>query len=1042
MNKRILVSILVFGFAVVFHGCQKQVVSGQTGRFTSLAEVKALFTNPPMEYRTAPFWVWHDKVSKKEIDLQLEDFKSKGIGGVFIHPRYGLITEYLSDEWFDLIQYAVAKAQELGMHVWIYDENSFPSGFAGGHVPAQMPESWNKGQGLLLEKANHIPADSAAQYAVILKKAGDSYVTITDPASETGQGDYYLFKLTFYEKTKWYAGYSYVDLIYPGVTEKFIDITMSGYEKSVGAEFGKTVRGVFTDEPNISTPGGENCMRWTPDLFERFRERWGYDLKTNLPSLFEETGDWRHVRHNYYATLLELFINRWSKPWYKYTQAHDLDWTGHYWEHGWPSPQEGSDNMAMYAWHQQPAIDALFNTYSDQGDQFGNTRIVKELSSVVNQLDRHRALSETYGAAGWELSFEDMKRLGDWEYVLGVNFMNQHLSYMTLMGDRKHDFPQSFSYHAPWWDSYKSLADYYARLSLALSSGQQVNRILVLEPTTSAWMYYSPSTSHKRFREIGNSFRDFINTLEKYQIEYDLGCENIIQTRGKVKDGKWLVGQRAYDIVVFPPGMDNIDTKTFSLCQKFLDQGGKILSFERPAGYIDGQKSNDYIELGKSYYASRWQEFDTLNKDARALLAEPDIAFDQPEKCNGYLFHQRRVFADGQLLFLVNSSLEKACIGKFQIKGANVQELDALTGVIKPYPAQQNGDLLTISYSLPPANSLLLAVSNTGTLEAIPAPVTTASQVANVGGITIKRLKPNALTLDYCTLKTGGQVYENIYFYTASFKIFQQHGLPDNPWVSSSQYKTELLDKDTFAADTGFEAVFPFVVDGSFHPEGLRAVVERPGLFKVAINDQPLQPLPNEWALDRSFGVYDLSGLVKPGVNTITVSCKPMSIHAELEPVYLLGEFGLQSTQHGWKLVKPETLNFGSWKEQGLPFYADGVAYSKTFSLSSGFKYTVNLNKWVGSVASVQVNGADAGIIGWQPYTVDISSLVKDGENQVTVVVYGTLKNLLGPHHNVRNRGIVTPWSFKYAPDIQPQGADYDLLAYGLLNDFQLLAIK
>ena len=166
--------------------------------------------------------------------------------------------------------------------------------------------------------------------------------------------------------------------------------------------------------------------------------------------------------------------------------------------------------MAMYAYFQQPGVDMLFNTMDRDSTQFGNVRAVKELSSAANQFGRTRTLSETYGAAGWELRFEDMKRLGDWEYALGVNLMNQHLSYMTLAGDRKHDFPQSFGEYDSWWPYYRTLADYYGRLSLALASGKQKNRILVIEPTTTAWMEYSPSARRPTgWIKWGTDFRSF-----------------------------------------------------------------------------------------------------------------------------------------------------------------------------------------------------------------------------------------------------------------------------------------------------------------------------------------------------------------------------------------------------------------------------------------------------------------------------------------------------------------------------------------------------
>lgn len=140
-----------------------------------------------------------------------------------------------------------------------------------------------------------------------------------------------------------------------------------------------------------------------------------------------------------------MFVDRWAKPMSAYCDRKGMLWTGHYWEHDWPSMYQGGDNMAMYAWHQMPAIDMLFNQYNDQSPQaqFGNVRAVKELRSAANQTGCVRTLSETYGGGGWDETFRDFKRLGDWEYALGVNFMNQHLSHMTIAGARKYDYPRS-----------------------------------------------------------------------------------------------------------------------------------------------------------------------------------------------------------------------------------------------------------------------------------------------------------------------------------------------------------------------------------------------------------------------------------------------------------------------------------------------------------------------------------------------------------------------------------------------------------------------
>jgi hypothetical protein len=1003
----------------------------------SVAQLKKLFANPPVEYSTSPFLVWNGEVTESEIDKHLAAFHDQGVRSVFIHPRPGLITPYLSDRWFALCRYTVDQAKKLGMEVWLYDENSYPSGFAGGHVPAEMPESWNEGVGLVLRRVKELKLDPAKKYPVILRRDGEAFrdVTSTAAALNASPGDFYLFELAFYDKRAWHGGFSYVDLIRPGVTEKFIELTMRGYEKTLGADLGGRVPGIFTDEPNIIPPPGKPSMRWTPDLFAQFEMRWGYDLRPQLPSLFEETGAWRKVRHNYYSTLLDLFIDRWAKPWFDYTEKRGIQWTGHYWEHGWPNPQHGPDNMALYAWFHVPGIDMLFNQFAEGVNaQFGNVRSVKELSSVANQMGRRRTLSETYGGASWELRFEDMKRLGDWEYALGVNFMNQHLAFGTLAGARKHDYPQSFTYHEPWWKHYHVLAGYFARLSLALSSGEQINGILVLEPTSTGWLYASLGAANPRLMENGRAFQEFLNGLESEQVEYDLGSENILRDRAKVSGANLVVGQRPYGVVALPPGTENLDAATVKLLAAFLKGGGKVLAFVDPPRYVNGAESDEVRKLAAEYPSS-WLKAETK------VLGSPDFEIARDSTAKGKLFHQRRTLDGGQIVFLVNSSLEERAAGSLKAGGRSVTTLDLFTGKIEPYPARISGSMVAADFELPPAGSLLLLVSKAGQPAPKPALQAAGRAVAAAGEISVKRLAPNTLALDYCDLKLGDQVERGLYYYVAQERIFKHHGLGTNPWNTAVQYKTSILDQDKFAPDSGFEATFHFDVAGLPDKSTLRAVVERPELWRVAINGQTLAPRKGEWWLDRAFAVFDIAGHVVEGRNALTLTARPMSIHAELEPVYILGEFGLVSRQAGWRITAPPALKMGAWKEQGLPMYPDAVSYSRTFQLKRGSgRFKVRLGSWHGTLAEVRVNGKPAGVIGWQPYELDITGLAANGSNRIDVMVYGSLKNLLGPHHGKITKGLVSPGSFRSAPAQPPAGAAYDLEGYGLMDEFQVVA--
>lgn len=1001
------------------------------------------FNNPPADFRTVPFWVWNDSITPEKIDVQLKEYKNEGFGGLIIHPRYGLITEYLGKEWLEMYSYAVKKARKLGLTLWIYDENSFPSGFAGGLVPASMPESYNQGEGLIMVKMNPLRLDPVKKYLFVVKKAKSGWADITADTSKYAgkKGDFAAFEIAYYPVSKWYAGYSYVDLIKPGVTQRFIDITMNGYEKSLANEFGKIIKGTFSDEPHIAPPD-RLAMRWTPDLFEQFRKQWGYDLQSQIFSLFEETGNWKKVRHDYESTLLHLFIERWSIPWSKYAESKGLIWTGHYWEHSWPNLANGPDNMAMYQYHQMPGIDMLFNTMdqSSYPDQFGNIRSVKELASAANQTGRTRKLSETYGAGGWELTFEDMKRLGDWEYVLGVNFMNQHLSYNSIAGDRKDDFPQSFSYHEPWWKEYKVQADYFGRLSWALSAGKQVNRILVIEPTTTAWMYYDPSQGNSMLDSIRASFHTFLASLEKYQVEYDLGSENMIHNLGKVDRNKLVVGNCAYDVVILPPYTENLEKNTANLLKEYLQKGGRVISVRTSPDKVDGMRDAGLAGLPVAF-AKQWISIPGFPNDAILhLLQNNELQFTRPSMIKGTLYHMHRELKDGQLIFLANSSLSETAEGSFNVKGQTVVVMDLFKGSIRRYPAKKVDSLLKVNFSISPAGSLLLFVSEKTLRYPVMEEEPSGLVPVEAGNLEVTRLSLNVLTLDYCTLSMKGKPDTSVYFYTASNLIWQSYGFTDNPWASSSQFKKELVSRDTFSIGTGFSVSFPFIVMPGTDLGSMKAVAERPQLCKVKVNGSVLKPVPGKWWLDKDFGLYDLKGSVHEGKNILTVTVSPMRIYAELEPVYILGDFAVVPDSTGFVITPSGKLEFGSWKQQGLPFYANKVSYQKTFSLKKRTKYVeVVLGDWQGSLAEVTVNGQSAGLIFTKPYRLDISRFVRNGSNEITVTVCGSLKNLLGPFHLINRRGIVVPADFKKAPPVQPSGQEYDQLDYGLMNDFTIL---
>jgi alpha-L-rhamnosidase len=996
------------------------------------SRVKALFKNPPREYSTGPLWVWNDLLTEQQIRDTMRDLAAQKVKQVWVHPRPGLMTPYLSNDWFRLWKVALNEAERLDMNVWIYDENSYPSGFAGGWVPELMPES--RGRGLTLRETQSAPKWSEDVVAVY-RLDGDACENLTAKvkAGEVLPEARYMVATEVRAKNSpWHGNRCYVNLLSPGVTEKFLEVTMEPYRREIGKQFGKRVPGVFTDEPNIH-PAGD--LPWSEILAQEFQKRWGYSLLDHLPSLKRPVGDWRKVRHNYYEVLNEQFIEHWAKPNYDYCVTNHLEWTGHYWDHEWPNCTGVPDNMAMNAWHQRPSIDCLMNQYQENTHaQFGNARMPKEVSSIANQLGMKRTLVELYGAGGWDLRFEDMKRIGDWLEVLGINTLNQHLSYVTIRGARKRDHPQSFSYHEPWWDAYHISAEYFARVSMALSQGEQINRVLVLEPTTTAWMYQGDGA---KLKELGDSFFKLLMALEAAQIEYDIGDEDVIARHGSLEGKQLRVGNRTYRQVLLPPLIENINTKT----KAFLDQVNVAVTGTKPKR-VDGAAPQSSASSQAALPADWMLKANTIIADLQSDQKKDGFAIERTAGDQGILFHHLRQLADGQILFLVNSSIEHPSRGVVLSNLRGVECWDLYTGKVKPYPSVKLEGGISAKFDLPPSGSLLLFLS--------PKPIEgefpqeTVTTLATTEPVKVSRLEPNVLTLDYVDVTAGGETKQDIYFYQANQFSWQKNGMERNPWDSAVQFKDELIKK-TFPAGSGFSASYKFTIESAV-PRNLCIVIERPDLYTITCNGQPVKATPNKWWLDKVFGRIDIASAARTGENVVTIKASPFTMYHELEPAYLLGDFALKPVDKGFVVVPCPASDSGltssrtGWNLQGHPFYSAGVSYRERFDVEKRTgRFVVSLPNWCGSVAKVAVNGKPAGFIDAPPWECDVTKWIKRGQNEVEVTVIGTLKNTLGPHHGKPALGSAWPGGFQKGPNPgPPPGAQYSTVAYGLFEPFVL----
>ncbi|MDR2383886.1 MAG: hypothetical protein LBD76_08420, partial [Prevotellaceae bacterium] len=103
----------------------------------------------------------------------------------------------------------------------------------------------------------------------------------------------------------------------------------------------------------------------------------------------------------------------------------------------------------------------------------------------------------------------------------------------------------------------------------------------------------------------------------------------------------------------------------------------------------------------------------------------------------------------------------------------------------------------------------------------------------------------------------------------------------------------------------------------------------------------------------------------------------------------------------GWgapqEAVFDELKSWTDFEDAGVKYFSGTATYSKTFTLdnaAAGKKYYIDLGE-VRDVAEVFVNGKSAGILWKKPFCVDISGLVRNGDNELKVEIVNMWVNRL-----------------------------------------------
>jgi len=155
----------------------------------------------------------------------------------------------------------------------------------------------------------------------------------------------------------------------------------------------------------------------------------------------------------------------------------------------------------------------------------------------------------------------------------------------------------------------------------------------------------------------------------------------------------------------------------------------------------------------------------------------------------------------------------------------------------------------------------------------------------------------------------------------------------------------------------------------------------------------------------------------------------------EVEEIYLVGNFSLEKIGEGtYGLTSFKVPDPGDLVGSGFPFYSGWMKVQTAFRKPAKSRRLFLELDGSFAAAKVVVNGKSADSLLWPPQRLEITSLVKAGNNSIEIKLATTLVNLLGPNrtYGIKKIVYVGPHAFVARELFQKEYTFFDFGISGL----------
>ena len=643
--------------------------------------------------RFMPF-LWYRGESREEVYAEILAIKSSGIDMICVESKS--YKEFCREAWWDIFGFILESAKNLGMKVWLLDDQRFPTGYAAGAL-GREENSELRGKLIRERQADIVgPARGASIFTDPWLREGESIERVVayrhigndeelDPDSAIdltcllNNGRIYwnvpdgVWRVCITINTL--AQYSCVlkkqiDMLNERSCELMISEIYQPHYEHFSEYFGNVFCGFFSDEPGFLNGDGYQITTglmyenypYSPELAAEMAEISGVEKKEielYLPALWEKLGDKSAmVRWAYMEAVTRKVRKNFSMKLSEWCHEHGVMYIGHIVE-----DMNAHMRMGYSIGHFFRSLDGcdmsgidtvLFQNVPGFTDcahraplankgyahpRFFHYTLPKLGASHAHLQPRKqgRAMCEMFGAYGWSEGLPYMKNLADLMLASGINYFVPH-AFSPEKDDR--EFPPHF-YNGgehPQYPLFGELVKYMSRTAHSMSDGIHVADVAVFYNCDGEW------TGGKN-----KTFDSVCMELTRSLIDFDIVPIDML-TDAEVNDGRLCINGESFGALIVSES-EIMPRKALETFRKLAERGLPIVFTDSlPEKCEDGKDADEFNG-----------DFISVSEKALAeLLRERELCSVLPVSGDStYLRYYHKKTDSGDIYMLLNEDVKR-----------------------------------------------------------------------------------------------------------------------------------------------------------------------------------------------------------------------------------------------------------------------------------------------------------------------------------------------------------------------------------------------